>query len=74
MRDILPIDSFLDGIVEAVSGSPSVILRASPGAGKTTRVAPALKEKLAGKIIMVEPRRVAAAGAARRISFENSEK
>ena len=74
MRDILPIDSFLDGIVEAVSGSSSVILRASPGAGKTTRVAPALKEKLAGKIIMVEPRRVAAAGAARRISFENSEK
>ena len=74
MREILPIDSFIEEIVSGVVNNSAVILRASPGAGKTTRVAPALASKLPGKILMVEPRRVAAAGAARRIAFENNEK
>lgn len=74
MREILPIDSFIEEIVSGVVNNSAVILRASPGAGKTTRVAPSLASKLPGKILMVEPRRVAAAGAARRIAFENNEK
>ena len=49
------------------------MLRAPTGAGKTTRVPPALLDAgIAGRgrIVMLEPRRLAARAAARRIAFE----
>ncbi len=64
----LPIDAILPGLNEAVKTSPSVILHAPPGAGKTTRVPLALLEMIPqqqGRIVMLEPRRIAAVSAAR---------
>ena len=69
----LPIDAVLPRITGALAGSSSVVLRAPTGAGKTTRVPPALLD--AGRdggrrIIVLEPRRIAARAAARRIADE----
>ncbi len=64
----LPVDEILPLLKEAVLSRPSVVLQAPPGAGKTTRVPLALLEIIPpdkGRIIMLEPRRIAAAAAAR---------
>ena len=69
----LPIDTVLPGVLAALRSSPGVVLQAPPGAGKTTRVPPAILDSgLAdgGLIVMLEPRRIAARAAARRISQE----
>ncbi len=64
----LPIDDVLPQFLAALGNAPAVVLQAPPGAGKTTRVplalldTPYLKEK---KIVMLEPRRLAAVNAAR---------
>ncbi len=66
-----PIDNILSTLKEAVLKNPSVVLRAPPGAGKTTRVPLALLEVLPtqqGRIIMLEPRRIAAVSASRWMS------
>ena len=63
-----PIDTILPKLKDAVASNPAVILHAPPGAGKTTRVPIALLDVLrpeAGRIIMLEPRRLAAVSAAR---------
>src|SRR5690348_5197063 len=67
MREPLPIDPLLPQIVRAVRDRPAVILRAAPGAGKTTRVPAALLDAgIAGgrEILVLEPRRIAARAAA----------
>jgi ATP-dependent helicase HrpB len=67
----LPIDDVLAQIAAGLEGNPSLILVAEPGAGKTTRVPLALLDApwLQGrKIVMLEPRRVAARAAARRMA------
>lgn len=46
---------------------------ASPGSGKTTRVAEAIAETLSGLVLCVEPRRLACIGAAQRVSSERDE-
>lgn len=64
----LPIDDILPGLLEAVGTHPNIILHAPPGAGKTTRVPLALISSPAvpaGRIIVLEPRRIAAVSAAR---------
>lgn len=69
----LPIDDVLPELVAALRANPCVVLKAPTGAGKTTRVPPALLDAgLAGtgQIVMLEPRRLAARAAARRIAFE----
>lgn len=69
----LPIDAILPELIAALKSCASAVLRAPTGSGKTTRVPPALLDSgLAGErdIVMLEPRRVAARAAARRISFE----
>lgn len=68
----LPIDDVLPRVVAAVGKTRSVVLRAPAGAGKTTRVPPALlaAAAVAGQIVMVEPRRIAVRAAARRIASE----
>ncbi len=63
-----PIDAILPDLKEAVRAHPAVILQAPPGAGKTTRVPLALLEIFPpekGRIVMLEPRRLAAVAAAR---------
>ncbi len=69
----LPIDAVLPQLVSALKSSSSVVLRAPAGAGKTTRVPPALLDAgLAGdrQILVLQPRRVAARASARRIAIE----
>ena len=71
----LPIEDFLPEIRRRVREEGTLLLTAAPGAGKTTCVPGALAEEFPqGKIIMVEPRRVAASAAALRISALRGEK
>ncbi len=68
MMTTYPIDSVLPELKKLVRGNPSVILHAPPGAGKTTRVPIALLDLIPpdqGRIVMLEPRRIAAVSAAR---------
>src|SRR6185369_13298859 len=66
--DPLPIDSFLPEIVDRLRRSRAVVVTAQPGAGKTTRIPPALIDD--GPLILLQPRRVAARAIARRIADE----
>lgn len=69
----LPIDPLLPEVVETLREHSGVVIEAPPGAGKSTRVPPAILDAgLAGQgqIIMLEPRRVAARATARRIASE----
>lgn len=70
----LPIDALIPCIIENLKSSNSLILQATPGAGKTTRVPSALKELFEGKIFVLEPRRLAAKLSAERAAQELSEK
>src|SRR5262245_46173178 len=73
-REPLPIDDALPQLLAALRASGAAVLRAPTGAGKTTRVPPALVESgLAGKelVLMLEPRRVAARAAAGRMAIED---
>ena len=68
MNSPLPIDSLLPDLQRTLETHTSAVLQAAPGAGKTTRVPLALLDApwLDGKkIIMLEPRRLAARAAAR---------
>ncbi|MFN7987211.1 MAG: ATP-dependent helicase HrpB [Thermoanaerobaculia bacterium] len=68
----LPIDPFLPGLVRTLRARGAAVLLAAPGAGKTTRVPPALLESGLlgeGALWVLQPRRVAARAAARRIAF-----
>ncbi len=67
----LPIEDSLDALKQALADNDSVVLEAPPGAGKTTRVPLALLDEpwLSGrKILMLEPRRIAARSAAQRMA------
>ncbi len=66
-----PVDAVIPQLREALAKTNSAILVAEPGAGKTTRVPLALQDApwLDGKkIIMLEPRRLAARAAAKRMA------
>jgi ATP-dependent helicase HrpB len=72
-RDPLPIDAILPALATALGRHPNAVLRAPTGAGKTTRVPSALLDAgLAGtgRILLLEPRRLAARAAARRMAAE----
>ena len=69
----LPIDEALPELVAQLKQAGCVVLVAPTGAGKTTRVPPALLDAgLAGDgaVVMLEPRRLAARAAARRMTAE----
>ncbi|NNA03239.1 ATP-dependent helicase HrpB [Pseudomonas lundensis] len=73
----LPIDEVLPALRHALTERHEAVLEAPPGAGKTTRVPLALLNEpwLAGqKIVMLEPRRLAARAAAERLASELGEK
>ena len=67
----LPIDGVLDGLARTLAGRNAAVLVASPGAGKTTRVPLALLDEPwteGKKIIVLEPRRIAARASAERMA------
>lgn len=72
MKESLPIDEALPRLLAALRDSPAVVLEAPPGAGKTTRVPPALLDVVDGEIVVLEPRRIAARAAARRVQAEGT--
>ncbi|MBP8299998.1 MAG: ATP-dependent helicase HrpB [Planctomycetes bacterium] len=72
MKDPLPIDDALPAVLQSLRQSPSLLLMAPPGSGKTTRVPPALLPLLGERdeIVVLEPRRLAARAAAARVAQE----
>ncbi|HQY89810.1 MAG TPA: helicase-related protein, partial [Tepidisphaeraceae bacterium] len=76
----LPIDPFIPQVLETLRASGALVLVAEPGAGKTTRVPPAIirsnlldsadQNRPNQKLVMLQPRRVAARAAAARIADE----
>ena len=66
----LPIDNALPELLAALKASGHAVLQAPPGAGKTTRVPLAMLEAglVTGRILMLEPRRLAARAAAERMA------
>ncbi|WP_133161184.1 helicase-related protein, partial [Microterricola pindariensis] len=52
----------------ALDRSTSVVVSAPPGTGKTTLVPPIVADRVAGRVIVTQPRRVAARAAARRLA------
>jgi ATP-dependent helicase HrpB len=72
----LPIDRVLAPLRDALAQTSNVVLQAPPGAGKTTRVPLALLDEPwlgTRRILMLEPRRLAARAAARRMAASLSE-
>ncbi|HSB16735.1 MAG TPA: ATP-dependent helicase HrpB [Bryobacteraceae bacterium] len=74
MRAPLPVDTLIPDILSGLRESPSLVLEAPPGAGKTTRVPPALLGLGCGDVLVLEPRRLAARLAARRVAYESGQK
>jgi ATP-dependent helicase HrpB len=70
--DGLPVREVLGDVVEAVRGG-SAVLVAPPGTGKTTLVPLALADGLQGRVVVAEPRRIAARAAARRMAVLRGE-
>jgi ATP-dependent helicase HrpB len=66
----LPIDAHLAAIVDAVRRHRAAVVTAAPGAGKTTRVPPALATD--GPVLVLQPRRVAARAMATRVADERA--
>lgn len=67
----LPVGAVLPALADALAGGSSAVLVAPPGAGKTTLVPLALLDAPwlgTGKILLLEPRRLAARAAARRMA------
>src|SRR3970282_2311113 len=72
-----PIQELLPQILASLGAHPRLVLEAPPGAGKTTQVPPALLDAtwLAGRrILMLEPRRVAARAAAQFMAGQRGER
>lgn len=68
MTDRLPIDDALPALLAAMAARGMAVLQAPPGAGKTTRVPLALLPGVTGRLVMLEPRRLAARAAAERMA------
>src|ERR1700760_626762 len=60
-------------MTDCLQRGANLVIEAPPGAGKTTRVPPALLEIVSGDVIVLEPRRIAARLAARRVAAERGE-
>ncbi|KAJ56160.1 ATP-dependent helicase [Actibacterium mucosum KCTC 23349] len=76
MSFALPIDDALPDLIAALRDAGRAVLQAPPGAGKTTRVPLAMLQAglCAGRIVMLEPRRLAARAAAERMAQTLGEK
>lgn len=76
MSDRLPIEDVIPQLLDALRNAGRAVLQAPPGAGKTTRVPLAVLEDgmITGKILMLEPRRLAARAAATRLAQQLGER
>ncbi|MEQ6202391.1 ATP-dependent helicase HrpB [Sulfitobacter sp. HNIBRBA2951] len=76
MNNQLPIDAVMPQILDALRDHGRLVLQAPPGAGKTTRVPLAMLEAglTKGRILMLEPRRLAARASAERMAQTLGEK
>ncbi len=73
LKPALPVDVILPEILDSIRQHPNLVIVAPPGAGKTTRVPPALLGGVTGEVVVLEPRRIAARLAARRVAWELGE-
>lgn len=73
-KPALPVDAVLPEILASLTRNPNLVIEAPPGAGKTTRVPPALLKTVRGEVVVLEPRRIAARLAARRVACEMGER
>jgi ATP-dependent helicase HrpB len=64
----LPIEEVIPSLCHALSKAGRAVLTAPPGSGKTTIVPLRLLDQVEGKIVMLEPRRLATRAAARRMA------
>ncbi|WP_435735792.1 ATP-dependent helicase HrpB [Cellulosimicrobium sp. PMB13] len=64
----LPVGGHLAEVVAGVREAGAVVVQAPPGTGKTTLVPPALAAALEGRVVVTQPRRLAARAAARRLA------
>jgi ATP-dependent helicase HrpB len=67
------VDAILPEILASLQRTPSLVIEAPPGTGKTTRVPAAILGAVNGGIVVLEPRRIAARMAARRVAWELDE-
>ena len=75
MKSGLPIDAALGELAQALRGAGAAVLEAPPGAGKSTVVPLALLTEpwARGKLLMLEPRRLAARAVAQRLAHNLGE-
>ena len=67
----LPVDGIIPTLLaHLANGVTQIIVRASLGSGKTTRIPPAIMSSLAGQVWVIEPRRLAAKMSAERVRSE----
>src|SRR5688572_32285871 len=66
LRTSLPVDACLAELRAALASHRAAVVVAPPGSGKTTRVPPAVADS--GRVVVLQPRRVAARSVARRIA------
>ena len=70
---MLPVDSSLPEILDALDREGALVLEAPPGTGKTTRVPVAVAQRFPGQVLVLEPRRIAARAAAGFVARERGE-
>jgi len=76
-KQMLPINNIIPDLLNTLESQTTILLQAPPGAGKTTRVPLALMDapwREGRKILMLEPRRLAARSAARYMAGQMGEK
>jgi ATP-dependent helicase HrpB len=66
----LPVDAHVERARSLLDDHRALVLTAAPGAGKTTRIPPALIDR--GRVLLLQPRRLAARAMARRIADERN--
>src|SRR5699024_10613688 len=64
----LPVAAGLAELTGAVAAKGTAVLQSPPGSGKTTLVPPALAVAAGGRVVVTQPRRIAARAAARRLA------
>jgi ATP-dependent helicase HrpB len=70
----LPVDSAVPEILRHLQDANNLVLEAPPGAGKTTRVPPALLDLDSREVLVLEPRRLAARLGARFVAQQRGER
>ncbi len=64
----LPVVAGLDALADALTSGGVAVVQAPPGTGKTTMVPPAVAAGVSGRVVVTQPRRIAARAAARRLA------